>query len=205
MITRILTLGLLVGALSSCQKDAFEDMTQEESRIYITQQAPGTNFKNYQTFSIADSVVVVDGNNTHWEPATAEAGFIEAFKSQMQSRGYVYVDRSQNPDLGLQVSRILQTNSGVVWQDYYDYWGAGYWGGGYGWGADPGWWSMPVYYETTEGMLSFDVVDVKSAAASNQLNIIWNGLIRGSGIYTPAEMSSQVLQLFSQSPYLTNK
>lgn len=198
----ILTLLGGVVLFSACRKDPFKDMSEDESRVYITQRANNANFSNYQTFSIADTVLVVDGNNVQQISSQDEAGFLDAFRQQMESRGFTYVERHQDPDLGLQVSRIIRTTSGVVWRNYYDYWQPGYWGSGYGWGANPYWWDYPMYYETSEGMLSFDLVDLKNAESSSQISIVWNGLIRGSGIYNTSAMSTQVAQLFEQSPYL---
>ncbi len=196
----LLFAGLVV--FSSCQKEHLKDLSDDESRIYITQKASNVNFSNYETFSIADTILVVDGNNVQRLSAVQDMGFINAFKQQMEARGFRYVDRTESPDLGLQISRIIRTSSGVIWRDYYDYWTPGYWGSGYGWGSNPNWWSYPMYYETSEGMLSFDLVDLKTAESSSQLQIVWNGLIRGSGIYNESAMPSQIAQLFEQSPYL---
>jgi hypothetical protein len=53
-----------------------------------------------------------------------------------------------------------------------------------------------------EGMLAFDLIDLKNATANNNLRIIWNGLVRGPGINNAETAASQVAQLLEQSPYL---
>jgi hypothetical protein len=52
-------------------------------------------------------------------------------------------------------------------------------------------------------MLSVDIIDLKNAAQNgNKLEVIWSGLIRGSGIFSGATINSQIAALFAQSPYL---
>jgi hypothetical protein len=46
------------------------------------------------------------------------------------------------------------------------------------------------------------MLDLKNAAAKNKIEVIWTGLIRGSGIFDATTANSQVKALFNQSPYL---
>lgn len=201
-----LPLVLLLGSLFlfSCRKDPVENLSTEERRIYITNRDSAVSFSSYKTFSIAESVVVVDGDNSDRQLTPADQAFLNAFTSAMQSRGYTLVAKSANPDLGVQVSRIIRTSTGVVSvPDYYGYWDPGFWGSnygpGYGWGT-PFW--RTAVYQVQEGMLAFDLIDLKNASGANNLRIVWNALIRGAGINTASSAASQVEQLFSQSPYL---
>jgi hypothetical protein len=50
----------------SCTKDPLKDMSDQESRIYITQRDSTVNFRGFNTFSIADSVAYIGSN----QPAT---------------------------------------------------------------------------------------------------------------------------------------
>ncbi|HYC30575.1 MAG TPA: DUF4136 domain-containing protein, partial [Chitinophagaceae bacterium] len=86
--------------------------------------------------------------------------------------------------------------------DYYNgyngYYDPYYWGyGGYDY-------YFPVYglYETTEAALSVDMADLKNAQGNGTIRVIWNGTVRGSGIFRNENVSSQVQALFEQSPYL---
>ena len=189
-------------ALSSCQRDPLSDMTAEESRIYITNKDSTANFSTYKTYSIVDSVLVIDNNRLTDKSATAwDLGALAAVQQQMEARGYVKVSHTQSPDIGINVSRLYNTTSHIVnMQDYYggygSYYDPYYWGyGGYGY-------DFPYYgvYESTEAALSIDMLDLKNAG-NQKIKGIWNGLIRGSGIFnTPAD--SQVKALFDQSPYI---
>ena len=192
-------------ALGACSKEPLNNLTQEESRIYITNHDSTINFGNYTTFSIADSVAVIEDNHLKTVSLTsADAAFISAVKTMMQQRGYTLVPRNQNPDIGINVNRIYNTYTGLFsyndyLNDYYGYWDPYYWGyPGYGY-------SFPTYYgvyQVQEGALSIDMLDLKDANTTNEINGIWNGLIRGSGIFNSSTAADQVKALFDQSPYL---
>ena len=121
----------------------------------------------------------------------------------MQQRGFVLVPRGQNPEIGITVSRIYNTYQGIVdyTNYYYDYWDPFYWG------YTGSSYFFPSYYgvyQVTEGALSVDMLNLKDASATNQIKSIWNGFIRGSGIFSSQNVNSQVEALFNQSPYLTS-
>ncbi|MGN6341737.1 MAG: DUF4136 domain-containing protein [Ginsengibacter sp.] len=205
---RILTLliGLAGSAvfLNSCTKDPVANLTDEESRIYITDHDSTTNFSNFKTYSISDSVAVIQDGKTEMELSDVDAAYISAVKKYMNQAGYTLVSKDENPDLGVDVSHIIQTSTGVI--SYGDYWGnyGGYW--------DPYYWGYPGYgyyipyaysvYQIRQGALAVDILDLKNAEANKNINIIWTGLIRGSGILNASVADSQVKALFDQSPYL---
>lgn len=205
---RILTLliGLAGSAvlLNSCTKDPVANLTDEESRIYITDHDSTTNFSNFKTYSISDSVAVIQDGKTEMELSDVDAAYISAVKKYMNQAGYTLVSKDENPDLGVDVSHIIQTSTGVI--SYGDYWGnyGGYW--------DPYYWGYPGYgyyipyaysvYQIRQGALAVDILDLKNAEANKNINIIWTGLIRGSGILNTSVADSQVRALFDQSPYL---
>lgn len=196
---------LAISSLVGCSKDPLKDMTAEESRIYITNYDSSANFASYSTFSIVDSVAVIDQNrlagfeNTGWD-----ISFLNAVSAAMQSRGYRQVPRNQDPDLGINVSRLYNTYSGVI--SYPDYWG------GYGGFYDPYYWGYGGYnyyfpqrysvYQVTQAAASVEILDLKNSEQNNQIAGIWMGMVRGSGIFNGANVQSQVEALFSQSAYL---
>ncbi|CAN5781668.1 hypothetical protein BH10BAC3_BH10BAC3_01260 [soil metagenome] len=198
---------LLVILAVGCRKEPVNNLTPEESRIYITNHDSTVNFSGYATFSIADSVAVVDGNQVTGQFNTTDQAFVAAIKSKMQQLGFTEVTKTEHPDLGISVSRIVNTSTGIInyndyWNDYGSYYDPFYWGyGGYGYGT-PGW--GIATYQVKEGLLSIDMVDLKNAGTNNQIRVIWNGMIRGSGIFDAATAASQVNALFDQSAYLSN-
>lgn len=198
LVAMIITVG-------SCTKDPLKNMSEDESRIYITNRDSTINFSNYKTYSIADSVLVIDNGNVVGRQANAwDAQMISALKSAMAARGYVQVDRSQNPDLGINASRVFNTSTNVVdlsnyWSSYGNYYDPYYWGyGGYDYYYPP----VYGYYQSTEAAFSIDLLDLKNASSAQTIKVIWNGLIRGEGIFNTNNVQSQVQVLFDQSPYL---
>ena len=188
-----------------CTKDPINNLTDEESRIYITNHDSSANFSNYKTYSISDSVAVIDNTNSQRELTDVDQAYIDAVKKYMQQRGYLLAVKNNNPDVGVDVSRIIKTTTGVIDNtDYWDYYG-GYW--------DPYYWGYGGYdyyipysysvYQVSEGAMSIDILDLRNASQNdNQIKVIWTGLIRGSGIFDSTSADSQVKALFDQSPYL---
>lgn len=197
----ILSLGAI---LTGCTKDPVANLTDDESRIYITNHDSTANFSAYNTFSISDSVAVINDGRASKQITSTDQAFINAVKAEMQAKGFTLVSKAASPDLGINVSRIYNTSTGVVsYSNYYDmysgYYDPYYWGyGGYGYYSPYSY----ATYSIKEGALSVDLLDLKDAATSNRINVIWNGLIRGSGIFNSATAADQVKMLFTQSPYL---
>lgn len=204
VLRRSLAVAIALVAVAGCQKQPLDNMTAEQSRIYITDHDSTVNFSNYQTFNVSDSVALINNGKATMQLTNADAAYIAAVKAAMIARGYTYVAKGNNPDLQLTVNRILSTTTGVIsYPSYWDYYGS-YW--------DPYFWGYPGYdyylpysyavYQFTEGAVSVDMIDLKNAAQVKKLNVIWTGLIRGSGIYNATIAPSQVQALFDQSPYL---
>ena len=187
-----------------CTKEPLDNLNQEESRIYVTNSDTTVNFGNYKTYSISDSVVVLDNGQAHKDQTPLDQAYIDAVKKYMQERGYLLVPKQSNPDIGIDVNRIYNTSTGYYsYTDYWDYYG-GYW--------DPYYWGYGGYgyyvptsygiYQITEGAMSIDMLDLKNAPDKNSIDIIWNGLIRGEGIFNAANAEPAVKALFNQSAYL---
>lgn len=194
----------VMGLLGSCTKEPLNNLTEEESRIYITNHDSTAVFSSYKTFSIVDSVAVINNNKLTEKAVTDyDLAVIDALKSRLQQQGYTLVAKDQNPDLGINVSRIYNTYTGVVsypdyWGGYYGFWDPFYWGfPGYGYG-------FPVYYGTyqiKEGALSIDALDLKDAGADKKIKGVWMGLVRGSGVFRTANVPNHIKNLFDQSDY----
>lgn len=191
-------------AAMGCQKEPLNNLTPEESRIYITNHDSSVVFSSYKTYTLADSVAVIDNGQVTKEKTATDLAYVEAVDKYMEQRGYTKVAKDQSPDLALTVNRIYQTTTGAVsYGDYYDYYG-GYW--------DPYYWGYGGYdyyvpygysiYQITEGAISVDMLDLKDASGSNKISLVWNGLIRGEGIFNASNADAQVKALFDQSAYL---
>ena len=194
-----------IAAVSSCTKDPLKDMTEEESRIYITNRDSSANFSSYKTYSLVDSVSLIDnGRFAGREASSWDVQLTTAIATALNARGYTRVDRTQAPELGINVSRVYNTSTNVVnLGDYY---------GGYGSYYDPYYWGYSGYgynfpssygvYQSTEALLSVDILDLKNASNNGKIKGIWNGVIRGEGIFRGSNVQGSVQALFDQSPYL---
>lgn len=198
---------ITVAALSSCSKDPLKNMSDDDSRIYITNYDSTVKFGAFTTYSISDSVAVVSDGKSEKRAATdADAAIILAVKDNMQQRGFQLVGKDDSPGLGINVTKIVSTQTGVIsypsyWGYYDSYWDPYYWGyGGYSYYFP---YSSYAVYQVREGALSIDMVDLKDAGASKTIKGVWNGLIRGEGIFNAANAATQVKALFDQSPYIT--
>lgn len=189
---------------SGCAKQPLDYINSDESRIYITDHDSSANFAAYKTYSISDSVAIIENGKSIMQLNSIDSAYISAVKKYMLQSGYTLVTKNQSPDLGVNVNRIISTATGVIsYGDYWNYYG-GYW--------DPYYWGYPGYgyyvpyaystYQIREGAISVDILDLKDASATHKINVIWTGLIRGSGIFNASLADSQIKALFDQSPYL---
>jgi len=194
----------LLAAAVGCTKQPLNNLSIDDTKIYITNRDSTANFSSFKTFSITDSVAVIKNNQLNVKTITpTDSAFIAAVSAQLQQRGYTLVQKGQSPDLGVSLNRIYNSSTAVV--DYGDYWGDyyGYW--------DPYYWGYPGYsyyssyvgvYTVTDGAVAIDLVDLKDAAATSKIKSVWSGLIRGEGIISQSNASAEVQALFAQSPYL---
>lgn len=208
-IVKNLGIGLCIGstlALYSCAKDPVKNLSDNDSRIYITNYDSTVNFTSFSTFHVSDSVAVVNDGRLEMKSASAaDAAIIQAVKDEMLQRGYTEVAKDNNPDLGINVSHVINSYTGLVsypsyWGYYGSYWDPYYWGyGGYDYFFP---YASYAIYEIQQGALVIDMVDLKDAGSTKQIKGVWNGVARGSGLFEAANAKTQVAALFNQSTYL---
>lgn len=196
-------------ALVACQKDPLKNLTPSEARIYITNHDEAVDFNSFKTYSITDSVGVIEDNQLLGKDLSDfDATAINAIKTAMQSRGFQLVDRTASPDLGITISRVYSNSTGVVsypgyWDSYGSYYDPYYWGyGGYSY-YDPTYYG-PNYYATysiTQGALSIDMLNLKGAS-DNTIKPVWSALARGSGVFGTSAAEGEINAFFEQSPYI---
>jgi hypothetical protein len=200
-----LTVAMVVLVVAGCRKNPLNNLTEEEQRIYITNYDKTTRFNTFTSFSISDRITVVDNNNSRQQLTPADQALIQSLSRGLQSRGFRTATSATTADLGVQVSRIVRTTTGfVTGPDYWGMWDPGYWGynswgSGFGGGWGPGFTTV-MPYEVREGMLAIDIIDLKSSSGNPR--IVWNALVRGPGLASPATVDNIVENLLKQSPYL---
>lgn len=209
----IVMTGCLFGGLllSGCSKDPLNHMTQEESRIYITQKDSTAQFDSYQTFNIVDSVAVITNEGEGKELTEGDAKLLQLVTEQLQARGYVLVGSDQDPDIGINVTRISHTYLNVVpyprnYWGYPGYWNTGFWGyPGYNYYFPPSFGYYPPmfrFYNTRSDVMVIDMIDLKNADKDQKLEGIWNASLKGEGVLNPGNYDSEIQAVFDQSPYL---
>ena len=108
-------LALLSFYLNSCVKDPVKNLTEDESRIYVTNYDTTVSFSSYKTFKIADSIAIITNNRLEGRDRTQiDAQFIDATIAGLQQRGYVRVANDQTADLAVTLSAITNTNTQLV-------------------------------------------------------------------------------------------
>ena len=206
----MLVMLVAVTSLVACQKDPLKNLSPAESRIYVTNRDSTVNFNNFKTFSIADSVGYIEDNQVLGKDlAEFDAAIINAMVAAMQERGFQQVERTASPDLGITVSRIYSTSTGIMsypgyWDSYGGYYDPFYWGyGGYDY-YDPTYYGPNYYttYQVTQGALSVDMLNLKDAVADNTIRPVWSGIARGSGVFATSAANGEIDAFFEQSPYL---
>lgn len=194
---------LLIIVVQSCRKDPLKELTFDESRIYVTNNDPDVNYADYTTFSVGDSALVIDNGFFYKEITDVDQAYMDALKIQMTARGFTEVANDENPDLGINFTRFYSTSTGIIdngyWGGYGGFYDPFYWGyGGFGYGGVP----FFSTYTYTEGAITADILDLKNTETNGEISIIWNGLIRGSGIFATTTAAGSIQALFDQSPYI---
>ena len=185
-------------------------MDADNEYLVYTAPSKDVDLSKYMTFDIADSVLVIgDKAKPYYSQSNNALALIQAYRTNMENRGYIYTPSNPDADLGIQLTYIIKTerfyqyydNDPYWWLDYPGYWPSGYWGNWYGW-----YYPYPVSYTYTTNALVGEMVDL-TTEEGKALKIIWSCYIGGPAGYSTQDdvnrMKNSVDQAFAQSPYLT--
>ena len=214
----ILALVLVAGiGLTACKDNAINDLSPQDSQVFITNYDRTATFNQYRTFSLPDSVIVQANDRAQTSATATEQQFLTSVANALISRGYTRVTGSQKPDLGVAVIRVNDTYTDVTSSSYspylYNSWYGGYgYGSGFG-GYSPYYPSYYSFYQVTDNYWNIQLVDLKNSPApttgttttdpnQNQLRVVYDAQIRGEGIFDTNSADQTVNAVFSQSPYL---
>jgi hypothetical protein len=174
----------------------------EEYDIVYTNYAPDFNFSNDYTFSLPDSVLLLDDNRGPEDPPE----FIEdifgdpilaTIRQNLIAEGWTEVDEDANPDLVVLPSafdtEFLYFYDPGYWCWYYPCWG--WWYPGY----RPGYVSG---YKT--GTVLIQITD-PNGVVNEEVPVIWtgalNGLLQGSDANIVGRIERNLDQAFTQPPF----
>lgn len=194
---------------AACHKEPFSQDSDGEYLVY-TSPAKDFEFSDFKTFDIADSVLVIGQSDKPYYSASDNAlELIQRYRTNMESRGYIYLPSNPEAELGIQLTYMEKTERYIQfydnpywWLDYPGYWPIGYWGNWSGW-----YYPSPVAYSYTTNALLADMVDLTGENSKDgKLEIVWSSYIGGPAGGTLqgdiARMKNSIDQAFSQSPYL---
>ncbi|MBR5141498.1 MAG: DUF4136 domain-containing protein [Bacteroidales bacterium] len=207
---KILFISALAIMAAACHK---APTPQDSDNEYLVYTAPGDNvtFSDYQTFDIADSLLIIgQSDKPMYSQSDNALALIQAYRTNMENLGYIYTPSNPDADLGIQLTYMIKTERYVQyyddpywWLSYPGYWAPGYWGNWYGY-----YYPSVVNYTFTTNALLTDMVDLKSNLrnSQNKLEVVWSVYIGGpagpTASYDVARMKDAINQAFAQSPYL---
>lgn len=206
---KILFISAAVLLLAACHKEPYP---QDSDKEYLVYTSPGkdVNFKNYKTFDIADSLLVIgEKDKPVYSQSQSALALIQAYRINMEKAGFIYTPSNPDADLGVQLTYVIKTERYVKyyddpywWLDYPGYWPAGYWGSWTGY-----YYPRPVVYTYTSNALLADIVNLTGEQEEGKpLEVLWTSYIGGpasSSLQQDVQrLTSAVDQAFAQSPYL---
>lgn len=206
---KILFISAAVLLLAACHKEPYP---QDGDNGYLVYTSPGkdVNFKNYKTFDIADSLLIIGEKDKPVYSQTQSAlALIQAYRINMEKAGFIYTPSNPDADLGVQLTYVIKTERYVKyyddpywWLDYPGYWPSGYWGNWTGY-----YYPRPVVYTYTTNALLADIVNLTGEQEEGKpLEVLWTSYIGGpasSSLQQDVQrLTSAVDQAFAQSPYL---
>jgi hypothetical protein len=206
----ILFISAAVLLLAACHKEPYP---QDSDNEYLVYTSPGkdVNFTQFQTFDIADSLLIIGQSDKPMYSQSQNAlALIQAYRINMEKAGFIYTPSNPDADLGVQLTYVIKTERYVQyyddpywWLDYPGYWPAGYWGNWTGF-----YYPRPVTYTYTTNALLTDIVDLTGEEeTSKPLEVLWTSYIggpAGSSLQGDIKrMTSAIDQAFVQSPYLS--
>ncbi len=207
---KILLISAAVMLLAACHKEPYP---QDGDNQYLVYTSPGkdVNFTQFQTFDIADSLLVIgQSDKPMYSQSNNAIALIQAFRTNMEKRGFIYTPSDPDADLGIQLTYVIKTERYVQyyddpywWLDYPGYWPSGYWGNWTGF-----YYPRPVTYTYTTNALLTDIVNLTGEEeAGKPLEILWTSYIGGpAGASLQGDikrMEAAIDQAFVQSAYLT--
>ena len=208
-MNKILFISAAVLLLAACHKEPYP---QDSDNEYLVYTSPGkdVNFKNYKTFDIADSLLVIgEKDKPVYSQSQSALALIQAYRINMEKAGFIYTPSNPDADLGVQLTYVIKTERYVKyyddpywWLDYPGYWPAGYWGSWTGY-----YYPRPVVYTYTSNALLADIVNLTGEQEEGKpLEVLWTSYIGGpasSSLQQDVQrLTSAVDQAFAQSPYL---
>lgn len=203
MKTKILFFFLVTGLflVTSCSKYPPTSDRLLEDMVVYTKYDTSIDFNQFRTFSIVDSIGYISQKDSGKFLDSDAQAVLNQISQNMVARGYVLVNKTQDPDLGINVVMVKNVNVQVYYPGWYwgypGYYPPWYWGGGI--------YYYPYYpaYITSysTGTLLIDMVDLVNETPDGKMYIRWNAYIRGllTNNHSMAQIKESIDQAFVQT------
>jgi hypothetical protein len=194
--------------LYSCQSEP-DNLKLFDELVVSTNFDAEASFSTYGTYAIPsdtigfvsnrnpnDTILVSTADNAHYPRKV-----LQQIMQNLNARSFTRVDRSQSPDLAVNVYIVNDLNlfQQVVYPNYY-------YPSYYGYGS---YYSYPYIntYAYNTGALVVELVDLKNVRPGNQVKVVWNAYM--GDVYSTINLADQSIkaidQAFTQSTYLVNE
>ncbi len=201
----VVVMGLII---ISCSKNPTYTIETSDRDMVYTQFMEGTDFADYKTYFISDSMVFDEDDDISADEKAMLQKTYEAVSAElvvnMNQRNYTQVMTEEGTDLAFSISIVTQTTYVFGYGGWWGYPGWGYPGWGY-----PGyyypWYQYLGSYE--DGAVITDMIDLKNADSTSQtVDMPWSCLIGGilssSSSANTQRLTGYVDVAFEQSPYI---
>lgn len=192
----------------SCYGDPDTDSLSSDL-VVATDRDLQAEFQDFATYYISDTIPKITDDRNDTILVGAEAlEIVNKIKENLNNRGFTFVEKDQNPDMGIvpAILTVTNVNAGCTgwWGGYPGWWGGPYWGyPGYNY-----YYPYCGYYSYDTGTISLDMIDLIHVDSSENLNLLWTGtmfgLLSSSDAVNLDRSLDAIDQAFIQSPYIQN-
>lgn len=192
----------------SCYGDPDTDSLSSDL-VVATDRDLQANFQDFKTYYISDTIPkITDDRNDTLLVGQEALEIVNEIKAKLNDRGYTFVEKDEDPDMGVvpAIIRVTNVNGGCTgwWGGWSGWWGPPYWGyPGYGY-----YYPYCGYYSYDTGTISIDMIDLVHVDDSENLNLLWTatmfGLLSGNDETNVDRALEAIDQAFTQSPYIQN-
>lgn len=192
----------------ACQTEPDSEQLIDEM-VVSTNYDPEADFAAYTTYAIpTDTIGFVSNSSSDTIITSPSSSFprdvLGGIRRNLDERGYVRVDRTEDPDIGVNVMVVNDFNvfQQLVYPNFFGHPG-NFYPGYYGYGS---FFSYPFVntYAYNTGVLIIELVDLKNRNANNEVKVVWDAYL--GDIYSTVDRTAQTAeaidQAFIQSPYI---
>ena len=196
----------MVALLAGCYSEP-DNLRLLDDLVVATNFDPAADFTSYATFAMpTDTIGFISNSSNDTIITNSESTFprpvLAAIRQNLIDRGFTRVERTENPDLGINVLVVNDFNvfQQVIYPDPYSYPGT-YYPGYYGYGS---YYYYPYIntYAYNTGVLIIEIVDLKNMTPDKKVKVIWDAYM--GDLYSTIDRIPQteraIGQAFDQSP-----